>query len=121
MKILVMALAMGVAAPAQAAEPQAQALQLRPKAGLALAPTHSSAPFVVHPASEPEIEFSAPQPAQQGGSNFLACNGGGAVCYDATNGRIEVPSARNYMPEIPGLKRETISVRRDRIIFKYTF
>jgi len=121
MKILVMALAMGVAAPAQAAEPQAQALQLRPKAGLALAPTHSSAPFVVHPASEPEIEFSAPHPAQQGGSNFLACNGGGAVCYDATNGRIEVPSARNYMPEIPGLKRETISVRRDRIIFKYTF
>jgi len=28
---------------------------------------------------------------------------------------------REYMPELPGLRREHIAVRRDRVTFKYSF
>ena len=120
MKVVVMALAMGVVMPAHAADPQAPLLQLRPKAGIAPAPSHSAAPFVVQPASEPDVDFIQQQP-QHGKDNHFTCGGENGLCYDPTSGRIEIASARSYMPDIRGLRRETISLRRDRILFKYSF
>jgi len=43
------------------------------------------------------------------------------VCYDMNSGHIVFKPARALMPEIPGLTPENISVKRDRIIFRYTF
>lgn len=44
-----------------------------------------------------------------------------SLCYDATTRRIVYKPARALMPDIPGLRRENISVKRDRIILKYSF
>lgn len=43
------------------------------------------------------------------------------LCYDLRDGRIVYRRAREYMPRIDGLTAESISLRRDRIIFKYSF
>lgn len=43
------------------------------------------------------------------------------LCYDVRDGRIVYRRAREYMPRIDGLTAESISLRRDRIIFKYSF
>ena len=120
MKIVTGIIAMALAAPAAAAEPQAPPLQLRPKIALTPAPEHNAAPFVVHPLAEPEIALIPRQPSRPNDSRS-ACDGASAVCYDPSSGRIEVASARNLMPDIPGLRRETISVKRDRILFRYSF
>ena len=119
MRIAAGIIAIALAAPAAAAEPQAPQLQLRPKTALTPAPAHTAAPFIV-PVGEPEIELIPRQPSRVNDSRS-ACDGASAVCYDPSSGRIEVASARNFMPDIPGLRRETISVKRDRILFRYSF
>jgi hypothetical protein len=43
------------------------------------------------------------------------------VCYDYKQGRLVYRSARNWMPEINGLKAEHVSVRRDKVVFQYSF
>ena len=43
------------------------------------------------------------------------------LCYDLRDGRVVYRRARGYMPRIDGLTAESISVRRDRVIFKYSF
>ena len=118
MKIATGIIAIAFSTPALAAEPQAPQLQLRPKS--ALGPAHDAAPFVVHPVAEPEPAL-IPRQASRPNESRSACDGSSAVCYDPSSGRIEVASARNYMPDIPGLQRETISVKRDRILFRYSF
>ena len=44
-----------------------------------------------------------------------------ALCYDAADGHLAYPGSREYMPTISGLTAEKISLRRNRIIFKYSF
>ena len=43
------------------------------------------------------------------------------LCYDLRDGRVVYRRAREYMPRIQGLTAESVSVRRDRVIFKYSF
>lgn len=43
------------------------------------------------------------------------------VCYDYREGRIVYKSSRQWMPEVSGLTAESISVRRDRVQFHYSF
>jgi hypothetical protein len=43
------------------------------------------------------------------------------LCYDLQDARIVYRPARRYMPSIDGLRAESISLRRDRIVFKYSF
>ena len=43
------------------------------------------------------------------------------LCYDLANRRVVYRRARAYMPKIDGLRAESISVKRDRILFKYSF
>jgi hypothetical protein len=44
-----------------------------------------------------------------------------ALCYDAAERHLAYPGAREYMPTFAGLTPENISLRRNRIIFKYSF
>lgn len=46
---------------------------------------------------------------------------GRSLCYDPGSNRIVYRKTREYMPELPGLRREHIAVRRDRVTFKYSF
>ena len=50
-----------------------------------------------------------------------SCNSDRSLCYDAASGRIVYKPARALMPDIPGLTRENISVKRDRIVLRYSF
>jgi hypothetical protein len=43
------------------------------------------------------------------------------LCYDLRDGRVVYRPVRRYMPTIEGLRPESISLRRDRIVFKYSF
>jgi hypothetical protein len=43
------------------------------------------------------------------------------LCYDLADGRVVYRAARNYMPSMAGLTADSVSLRRNRIVFKYTF
>ena len=43
------------------------------------------------------------------------------LCFDAADGRIVYRSARKFMPQVDGLKPESMSLRGHRLVFKYSF
>jgi hypothetical protein len=43
------------------------------------------------------------------------------VCYDAADGRIVYRGAREYMPKVDGFSADSVSLRHNAIVFKYTF
>lgn len=44
-----------------------------------------------------------------------------ALCYDPVDRHVVFRPARQFMPDIGGLTPETVSLRRNAIVFKYTF
>jgi hypothetical protein len=44
-----------------------------------------------------------------------------ALCYDLADRRISLRAARHYMPAVEGIKPESISLRHNKVIFKYSF
>lgn len=42
------------------------------------------------------------------------------VCVDST-GRISVPGAKRFLPDLPGLKPERLTVKRSGVMFGYSF
>ena len=105
---------------AAAAESNARALELRPKAVLAVNTPHTYAPFVLPAAGEPELNL-LPQRDERLEQSRSSCEGERSLCYDPGSGRIVYKPARAFMPEIPGMQRENISVKRDRIVLRYSF
>ena len=43
------------------------------------------------------------------------------LCYDAVQGRVVYRAARHYMPRIQGLTAESVSLRHDRVVLRYSF
>ena len=120
MKLAIAAVSLVLFAAPHVAAAEMGALELKPKAALAAAspvPAHTAAPFTSP--SQQEIDFT-PVPEARHMANS-SCGMDRPVCYDMTSGHIVFKPARALMPEIPGLTRENISVKRDRIIFRYTF
>jgi hypothetical protein len=122
MKLLLLAFALASSAPSEAADAKPSAgqslLQLRPKAAMA-STAHKDAPFV-NPSSEPDLDL-IPRRDPRHEQSRSSCEGERTLCYDPAAGRIVYKPARQLMPEIPGLQRENISIKRDRIVFRYTF
>lgn len=121
--LLAAALALSSSPDANAAtDGAAQPLQLKPKAALAaaaVAPGHENAPFVV-PSVERPLDL-VPHVSERH-SPRSACGPESTLCYDMSDGgRIVFRPARNFMPDLPGFTRENISVKRDRIVFRYSF
>lgn len=51
-----------------------------------------------------------------------SCKAGSTdLCYDSKERRLVYRPTRNWMPEISGFKPEHISVRRDSVVFRYSF
>ncbi len=51
-----------------------------------------------------------------------SCDGGNApVCYDYRRNQIVVPGTKMWMPDLPGMKRESLTVKRDKVAFNYSF
>lgn len=124
MKMLVVALALGVmgAPKGEAADANGSLLKLKPKAALVAAPAPAQArhaPFVV-PSDEPELEL-VPRPDARQEASRSSCSGDRSLCYDPGSGRIVYKPARALMPDLPGLQPENISVKRDRIVLRYSF
>lgn len=124
MKTVLFVLALSVAAPSgEAAEARAQQpLQLKPKAAMAavaVSPRISSyAPFL-SPAQGPELDLIPRAEVEE--SPRSRCSDDRTLCYDASSGRIVYRPARALMPDIPGLRPENISVKRNKIVFRYSF
>lgn len=122
MNVAAVVLAAALSAPPSGpAEAQAKPLQLRPKSGIAANPAvHVFAPFV-EPLADPEhLGLLRPRDERMAASRS-SCSGESALCYDPNSGRIVYKPARLIMPDIPGLRRENISVKRDRIVLRYSF
>ena len=121
---LALALALAVAPSAEASElaQPAPPLKLRSKAAMAevLSSRPSPAPFRA-PVVEPELELTMQSPDPRLETKRWSCTGESSLCYDPDSRRIIYKPARALMPEIPGLQRENISLKRDRITFKYSF
>ena len=120
--VTLLAIAAALAAPAKALATETAPLTLKvPKSALAAAPapSQSNAPFAI-PTGTPELSLSAPRELRPEASPS-ACSKLATLCYDAEDRRIVFKPARNYMPDLPGFTRENISVRRDRIDFRYSF
>ena len=45
----------------------------------------------------------------------------GALCYDYRTGRAVFKPARELMPDISGMRRENITLKRDKVTFSYSF
>jgi hypothetical protein len=122
--LLALAFALAATPPAEASDSGAASppLKLRSKAAVAevLAQRTASAPFR-EPVHGPELELLPQQSDPRLASKAWSCTGETSLCYDPDSRRIIYKPARGLMPEIPGLRRENISVRRDRITFKYSF
>ncbi|MEO7741793.1 MAG: hypothetical protein ABIR98_02505 [Usitatibacter sp.] len=122
MKTIVIALALGVAGTpkGEAAEAKTPALELKPKAALVVPAQQSRyAPFTA-PSGEHELELAPRRDARQDASRS-SCSGERALCYDPASGRIVYKPARAFMPELPGLQAENISLKRDRVVLRYSF
>lgn len=99
---------------------QAGALQLRPKAAMPTpAKTHRFAPFIA-PLAEPDLDL-LPRVDPRERESRSSCERATTLCYDPSTRRIVYKPARALMPDLPGMQAENISVRRDRITFKYSF
>jgi len=121
MKLLILALALGIAAaPKVAAAADVKPLELRPKAALAAPALHNSAPFVNPTSLEPDLDL-APRRDYRQDQSRSSCNSERTLCYDPGSGRIVYKPARQFMPELPGLTAENISVKRDRVTLRYSF
>ena len=104
---------------------QAFALDLDPnakaKAIAATAPAMSAASPAANTA---RIQLPELQGGVDGDGRLLsgACDARSTeLCYDAKSGRIVYKGTRNWMPEVSGMKAEHISIRRDRVEFRYSF
>jgi len=69
---------------------------------------------------EPELGLQPREDLRQQQSRSW-CENATTLCYDPNEHRIVYKPARNFMPDLPGLTRDNISVKRDRIVFRYTF
>ena len=118
------ALSLGIASAPRAAavEPrEAVPLRLKPKAAISISvPSPTYAPFVLSASPAPELDL-LPGNALRQDQSRPSCDSGRAPCYNSASRQIDFGLARNLMPELPGLRRENISVSRHWIVLRYSF
>lgn len=80
----------------------------------------SDAPFTAGRDPLPQLLLAEEQESR--GASGVGCEFTARdVCYDLTAGRVVYRGARTYMPTIEGLTPESVSLRHNRVIFKYSF
>ena len=119
-KTIAVAFLAAIALPAQALD--GAELSMRSKhmaAEGSLTRVSKVAPFRV--VRDPLAEMSMRQEQETRGLRGACHDYAAALCYDAMDGRVVYRPARKYMPQFEGLRAESVSLRRDRIVFKYSF
>jgi hypothetical protein len=72
------------------------------------------------PSIEPELVLSSrPETAQE--ATKSSCGGEHSLCYDSVSGRVVYKPARQFMPALPGLRPENISLKRNQLVLRYSF
>jgi hypothetical protein len=79
----------------------------------------SEAPFTQ--ARDPLPEMILRDEQERRVVNGTCQHSGGDLCYDLADRRIVYRPIRQYMPKFEGLTPENISLKRDRIVIKYSF
>lgn len=79
------------------------------------------APFQPLPGDPAPTLVSQPEDPRYEESRSSCSKNSNALCYDRSSGRLVYKKTAQYMPEILGMKAESISVRRSRVTFKYSF
>ncbi len=79
----------------------------------------ADAPF--RPGRDPMPEMILREELARRGMNGSCENAVTDLCYDLNDARVVYRPARRYMPSVDGLRAESISLRRDKIVLKYSF
>ena len=118
-RIVATAVLASLAFAVQAADGVELSLRTKALASASVAPK-SDAPFAAGRDPLPQLLLLEEQ--ERRGPNGTGCEFTARdVCYDLTDGRVVYRGARAYMPAIEGLTPESISVRSNRVTFKYSF
>ena len=103
----------------QAADGVELSLRTKALAANSVAPK-SDAPFTAGRDPLPQLLLAEEQESR--GPKGVGCEFSARdVCYDLTSGRVVYRGARAYMPKVEGLTPESVSLRHNRIVFKYSF
>lgn len=81
---------------------------------------HADAPFATGRDPLPHLLMLEEQ-ERRGGPRGACDYSAKDVCYDLADGRLVYRPARNYMPSVQGLRPESLSLRHNRVVFKYSF
>ena len=100
-------------------EPSIQARSLASAAANAIPAKQADAPF--RPGRDPMPEMILREELARRGPSGSCENAATDLCYDLHDARVVYRPARRYMPAVEGLRAESISLRRDKIVFKYSF
>ena len=103
--------------PAVAAEEGASRPAGQPESPVAVRGVAKSA-ILVSPEPEHAQSMRAPLGSLKPGRSCGASEF--EVCLDS-NGRISVPGAKRFLPEVPGLKPERLTVKRSGVVLSYSF
>lgn len=114
-----------LATPALAAEGVELSLRSKSLAAAAASATatapakNAEAPFRV--ARDPIPELFVREEGERKGLKSACENNGASLCYDMVDRRVVYRPARKYMPRIEGMRAESVSLRSDRLVLKYSF
>ena len=118
-RIVATAVFASLAFAVQAADGVELSLRTKALASSSVAPK-SDAPFTA--GRDPLPQLLLADELERRGPNGAGCEFTAKdVCYDITDGRVVYRGARTYMPQIEGLKPESVSLRHNRLTLKYSF
>ena len=80
---------------------------------------NAEAPFRI--ARDPLPDFFAPPEESRNPLKSACDSNASSLCYDMADRRLVYRPARKLMPQVDGLRAESVSVRKDRIVLKYSF
>jgi hypothetical protein len=81
---------------------------------------HADAPFATGRDPLPQL-MRLDEEESRGGPRGACDYTAKDLCYDLADGRLVYRPARNYMPAVEGLTPESVSLRHNRLVFKYSF
>lgn len=110
--------ALFAALPAAANEGVELSNKVRTQAAASVAKS-AEAPFRTARDPMPELLMREEQERRlpQGACEYNATS----LCYDLADRRVVYRPARKYMPQFEGLRAESVSLRHDKVVLKYSF
>jgi hypothetical protein len=109
-------------APAIAAANDGLDLAIKSKSMAAAASTQAMVAAPAAHARDPLPELLLRAENEQRAIGSAGCRQAASdLCYDLKEGRIVYGGARRYMPSIEGLRAESVSLRHDGFVLRYSF